>query len=40
MLVHEDGDILHLLPAVPDWWLGEGREIVASIYEKTAPPLY
>jgi len=27
MLVHEQDDELHLLPAVPDWWLGEGREI-------------
>ena len=27
MLVHEDGDDLHLLSAVPDWWLGDGQEI-------------
>ena len=27
MLVHEAGDELHLLKAVPDWWLGEGEEI-------------
>ena len=27
MLVHEAGDELHLLTAVPDWWLGDGREI-------------
>ena len=27
MLVHEAGDELHLLRAVPDWWLAEGREI-------------
>jgi len=27
MLVHEAGNELHLLPAVPDWWLGEGEEI-------------
>lgn len=27
MLVHEAGDEFHLLPAVPDWWLGEGKEI-------------
>ena len=27
MLVHEAGDELHLLSAVPDWWLGEGKEI-------------
>ncbi len=27
MLVHEAGDELHLLPAIPDWWLGEGQEI-------------
>jgi hypothetical protein len=27
MLVHEQGDELHLLSAVPDWWLGEGKEI-------------
>lgn len=27
MLVHEAGDELQLLPAVPDWWLGQGQEI-------------
>jgi hypothetical protein len=27
MLVHETGDDLHLLSAVPDWWLGAGQEI-------------
>jgi len=27
MLVHERGDALHLLPAVPDWWLSAGKEI-------------
>ena len=27
MLVHEDGEDLHLLSAVPDWWLGDGQEI-------------
>jgi len=27
MLIHEAGDELHLLTAVPDWWLGEGKEI-------------
>jgi len=27
MLVHETGQELHLLTAVPDWWLGEGKEI-------------
>ena len=27
MLVHEDGEELHLLKAVPDWWLEEGKEI-------------
>ncbi len=27
MLVHEQGDELHLLPAVPDGWLAEGKEI-------------
>ncbi len=27
MLVHEAGDQLLLLGAVPDWWLGDGREI-------------
>jgi hypothetical protein len=27
MLVHEDGGDLHLLAAVPDWWLGEGKQI-------------
>lgn len=27
MLVHEQGDELHLLKAVPDWWLEPGREI-------------
>ena len=27
MLVHETGEELHLLAAVPDWWLGEAKEI-------------
>lgn len=27
MLIHERGDELHLLVAVPDWWLAEGKEI-------------
>jgi len=27
MLLHESGDELHLLAAVPDWWLGPGKEI-------------
>jgi len=27
MLIHERGDELHLLAAVPDWWLGEGETI-------------
>ena len=27
MLIHEAGDELHLLRAVPDWWLEDGREI-------------
>jgi hypothetical protein len=27
MLVHEKGDELHLLAAVPDWWLGDGQTI-------------
>ena len=27
MLVHEDGDNLHLLSAVPDWWLSDGQQI-------------
>lgn len=27
MLVHEEGDELHLLSAVPDWWLDPGQEI-------------
>ena len=27
MLVREEGDELHLLTAVPDWWLADGREI-------------
>ena len=27
MLVHEQGDELHLLKAVPDGWLAEGQEI-------------
>lgn len=30
MLIHERGDELHLLAAVPDWWLAEGREIVVQ----------
>jgi len=27
MLIHERGDELYLLKAVPDWWLEDGREI-------------
>ncbi len=27
MLIHEAGDELHVLRAVPDWWLGDGEEI-------------
>lgn len=27
MLLHEQGEDLHLLMAVPDWWLEKGREI-------------
>jgi hypothetical protein len=27
MLVHESGNELHLLAAVPDWWLADGRQI-------------
>lgn len=27
MLIDERGDELHLMPAIPDWWLEEGREI-------------
>ncbi len=27
MLVHERGDELHLLAAVPDWWLGAGQTV-------------
>ncbi len=27
MLIHEEGDELHLLAAVPDWWLGDGQTI-------------
>ncbi|HUW59707.1 MAG TPA: hypothetical protein VMZ06_01775 [Candidatus Bathyarchaeia archaeon] len=27
MLIHEQGDELHLLSAVPDWWLDEGNAI-------------
>ena len=27
MLVHEVGQELHLLPAVPDWWLCEGEQV-------------
>ena len=30
MLVHEEGDELHLLKAVPDWWLEPGRQIRAE----------
>jgi hypothetical protein len=26
-LIHERGDELHLLMAIPDWWLAEGKEI-------------
>ena len=27
MLIHERGNELHLLKAIPDWWLAEGEEI-------------
>jgi hypothetical protein len=27
MLIHERNDELHLLMAIPDWWLAEGNEI-------------
>ena len=27
MLLHEQGDELHLLSAIPDWWLGEGQTL-------------
>jgi hypothetical protein len=27
MLIHEQGDELHLLLAAPDWWLGDGQTI-------------
>ena len=27
MLIHEEDQKLHLLPAVPDWWLGDGKQI-------------
>lgn len=27
MLVHEDGNDLHLLAGIPDWWLSEGEKI-------------
>ncbi|MCX6223420.1 MAG: metallophosphoesterase family protein [Bacteroidia bacterium] len=27
MLVHEEGNQLHLLKAVPDWWLADGQQI-------------
>ncbi len=30
MLVHERGDELHLLLAVPDWWLADGKEIIVE----------
>jgi hypothetical protein len=30
MLVHENEDELHLLAAVPDWWLGDGQKIVVQ----------
>jgi 3',5'-cyclic AMP phosphodiesterase CpdA len=30
MLVHEDGTELHLLRAIPDWWLEDGRQIRIS----------
>ena len=30
MLVHENEDELHLLSAVPDWWLGDGQKIVVQ----------
>ena len=30
MLVHEQGDELHILKAVPDWWLEDGKEIIVE----------
>jgi len=27
MLIHEQGEELHLLPAIPDWWLGKDKVI-------------
>ncbi len=27
MLVHEEGNELHLLKAIPDWWLSDGQQI-------------
>lgn len=30
MLVHEEGDELHLLSAVPDWWLAPGEKIIVE----------
>jgi len=27
MLVHEEGNELHLLKAIPDWWLADGQQI-------------
>jgi hypothetical protein len=30
MLIHEQGDELHLLMAIPDWWLDNGNEVAVD----------
>ena len=38
MLVHEQGDELHLLAAVPDGWLDEGQTIRVLRLQRTSVP--
>ncbi|MFA6239822.1 MAG: hypothetical protein WC655_02775 [Candidatus Hydrogenedentales bacterium] len=39
MLIHEQDDELHLLMAVPDWWLDEGKETIVERAPTTFGPM-